>query len=40
VVAAEELVAPTMTPPITPPATKAIPDTAHGSHLRGFRCVP
>src|SRR6185437_4511709 len=32
------VVAPTMTPPITPPTTKAAPAAVHGSHLRGLEC--
>src|SRR5690349_3671785 len=34
--AADDFVAATMTPPITPPTTSAVPSAAHGSHRRLF----
>jgi len=34
---AEDLVAATITPPITPPTTSAEPSATHGSHPRVFR---
>src|SRR5215470_19415498 len=34
---ADDFVAATMTPPITPPTTSAVPSAAHGSHWRGPR---